>query len=167
MIQTRATMLTSSEWGCSHRRLGTWREFPQQVMLWVNILKEVSSKLTSGQQRTCQWWLSTTPLTMDGGKRTASYFPFGSRCPSPRMHFIWMWSALIQVPALGASARGQSWSAHVFASVNARSSWPTIGRPMCVYNWFICNFHITLFRELFKQLSEQLCVPQPHCRTQS
>ena len=123
MSQTRTMTLTSSEWGCSHRRLGTCREFPQRVMLWINISKGVASKRASGQQPICPWCLSTTPLIMAGRKMTASCFPFGLRCPSPKMYSTWMWNALANVPALCASAWGQSWSAHACVSANARSSW--------------------------------------------
>jgi len=36
--------------------------------------------------------LSTTQVTMGGRKRTASYFQFGQRCPSPRICSTAMWS---------------------------------------------------------------------------
>ena len=74
-------------------------------------------------QPTCPWCLSTTQLTMGGRKRTASYFQFGPRCPSPRMCSTWMWSAPAQLPALSANAWRQGWSVHISASAHARSSW--------------------------------------------
>ena len=53
MSQMRTTMLILSEWGYSHRRLGTRREFPPRMMLWTNISKGVSSKQASGRQLKC------------------------------------------------------------------------------------------------------------------
>jgi len=73
-------------------------------------------------QPTCPWCLSTTQRTMGGRKRTTSYFPFGPRCPSPKMCFACMWSVLAQLPALSANAWTQSWSVHISASAHARSS---------------------------------------------
>jgi len=50
-------------------------------------------------QPACPWCLSTTQLTMGGKKRTASYFQFGPRCPSPEVWSTWMWSVLAQLRA--------------------------------------------------------------------
>ena len=131
---------TSSEWRCSHRRLGMWREFPEQPMLWINISKEVYSKRAYGQQLIGPWCLWTTPLIMGGRKRKASCFPYGPCCPSPGMYSTWMWSALAQVPVLSASAWRQNWNAHVFASVHVRSSWTRNNMQYLT----ICRFNLLL-----------------------
>ena len=133
---------------------------PQPVMLWINISKGVSSKRASGQQPTGPWCLSATQLTMGGRKRTASCFPFGPRCPSPRMCSTWMWSALAKLPALGANAWRQSWSAHVSASAHARSSWTrTISNTnMYIYYWNkVTVHHLKLCYFLIKKDNTMIC----------
>jgi len=102
---------------------------------------------------TCLWCLSTTQLTMGGWKRTASYFPFGPRCPSPRMCSTWMWSARAQLPALSANAWRRSWSVHISASAHAKSSWTiTISNTQHVYRGLVIFLLNALFTDIFQAI---------------
>ena len=90
---------------------------------------------------------------MGGRKRMASCFPFGPRCPSPRMCSTWVWSALAQLLALSTNAWRQSWSAHVSASAHARSSWTrTISNTDMYIGALVNLLAIFLLNVLFKEL---------------
>ena len=104
-------------------------------------------------QPTCPWCMSTTQLTMGGRKRTASYFQFGPRCPSPRMCSTCRWSKRAQLPALSANAWTQSWSVHISASAHASNSWT---RTVSNTNMYIGALIIFLLNALFKDLFQAI-----------